>query len=120
MSSSTAKGEQVVVVTGASAGIGRAVARQFGARGAAVALLARGEAGLGRGAEDIEASGGRSLIIPTDVAEASRVDAAAERVEKELGPIDVWVNDAFSTVFAPFTDVAAEEFRRTTEVNYLG
>jgi NAD(P)-dependent dehydrogenase (short-subunit alcohol dehydrogenase family) len=111
---------RVVVVTGASGGVGRAVAQAFGAAGETVALLARGEAGLQGAAEDVEAAGGRALALPTDTAVAAEVDAAADRVEAELGPIDVWVNDAFTSVFAPFTEISAEEFRRVTEVSYLG
>jgi NAD(P)-dependent dehydrogenase (short-subunit alcohol dehydrogenase family) len=111
---------QVVVVTGASGGIGRAVARAFGARHARVALLARGEEGLRAAAEDVTRGGGAALEIPTDVAEFEQVDAAAERAEKELGPIDVWVNVAFTSVFAPFAEIEPDEFRRVTDVSYLG
>jgi NAD(P)-dependent dehydrogenase (short-subunit alcohol dehydrogenase family) len=111
---------QVVVVTGASGGIGRAVARAFGARHARVALLARGEEGLRAAAEDVTRGGGTALEIPTDVAEFEQVDAAAERAEKELGPIDVWVNVAFTSVFAPFAEIEPDEFRRVTDVSYLG
>ncbi|MCR6490567.1 SDR family oxidoreductase [Amycolatopsis sp. OK19-0408] len=116
----TGKENQVVVVTGASGGIGRAVARAFGARHARVALLARGEQGLGAAADDITRAGGTALEIPTDVADFTQVDAAAERVEKEFGPIDVWVNVAFTSVFAPFSEIEPAEFRRVTEVSYLG
>ena len=111
---------RVVVVTGASGGVGRAVARAFGATGDAVALLARGEAGLDAAAKDVEAAGGRALVVPVDVADAAAIDAAAARVSDELGSIDVWVNDAFTSVFAPFTEISAEEYRRVTEVSYLG
>ncbi|RSD11914.1 SDR family oxidoreductase [Amycolatopsis eburnea] len=111
---------QVVVVTGASGGVGRAVARAFGARRARVALLARGERGLESAAADVERGGGTALAIPTDVADFDQVDTAAERAEKELGPIDVWVNVAFTSVFAPFGEIGADEFRRVTEVSYLG
>lgn len=111
---------ETVVVTGASGGIGRAVATAFGARGARVALLARGEAGLAGAARDVERGGGTALSIPTDVADPDQVEAAAARVEDELGAIDIWVNDAFSSVFAPFTEIKPEEFRRVTEVAYLG
>ena len=113
-------GRQVVVITGGSAGVGRATARAFAERGADVALLARGQAGLEGAAKDVEAAGGRALPIPTDVSDWVAVDAAADRVEAELGPIDVWVNDAMTTVFAWFHDVDPEEFRRATEVTYLG
>jgi len=111
---------QVVVVTGASGGIGRATATAFGARGAKVALLARGEAGLAGAARDVEAGGGQALILPTDVADPAQIEAAAERVETELGPIDVWVNVAFTSVFSPFEKITPEEYKRVTEVNYLG
>ncbi|MCO6009765.1 SDR family oxidoreductase [Actinoallomurus purpureus] len=111
---------RVVVVTGASGGIGRATARLFGEQGAKVALLARGETGLRAAAEEIHAAGGQALPIPTDVADWEQVHAAAERTEEELGPIDVWVNVAFSSVFAEFKDIDPAEFKRTTEVTYLG
>ncbi len=111
---------QVVVVTGASAGVGRATAKTFGARGAKVALLARGETGLAGAAREIREAGGQALPIPVDVADADQVEAAAARVEDELGPIDVWVNVAFTSVFAPFHQIRPEEFRRVTEVAYLG
>ncbi len=111
---------ETIVVTGATAGVGRAVARAFAARGAQVALLARGDAGLAAAARDVEEAGGKALPITTDVADNRQVDAAADRVERELGDIDVWVNAAFATVFAPFERIDAEEFRRATEVSYLG
>jgi NAD(P)-dependent dehydrogenase (short-subunit alcohol dehydrogenase family) len=111
---------RVVVVTGASAGVGRATAIEFGRRGASVALLARGEKGLAAAAAEVERAGGRALPITIDVADPDAVDAAAERVEHELGAIDVWVNVAFTSVFAPLHQIAADEFRRVTEVSYLG
>jgi NAD(P)-dependent dehydrogenase (short-subunit alcohol dehydrogenase family) len=111
--------DKVAVVTGASAGVGRATVRALAERGYDVGLLARGEAGLEAAAKDVEAAGRRALAVSVDVADAAAVDAAA-RVEQELGPIDVWVNDAFSAVFAPFWEVAPEEFQRATEVTYLG
>ena len=115
-----AEGRQVVVVTGASAGVGRATARAFGARGAAVALLARGREGLEQAAHDVRAAGGRALPLAVDVSDAEAVDAAAQQVEDQLGPIDVWVNAAFTTVFSPVTEIRPEELRRATEVTYFG
>lgn len=111
---------RVVVVTGASGGVGRAVARQFGAHGDKVALLSRGEAGLIGAAADVEKAGGEAISIPVDVAEYDSVAAAADIVERELGPIDVWINAAFAGVFAPFTEIDPDEFRRVTDVSYLG
>jgi short-subunit dehydrogenase len=113
-------GREVVVVTGASAGVGRATAREFGKHGAKVALLARNEEGLEGARKEIEAAGGVAFSIPTDVADPEQVEAAAERVERELGPIDVWVNDAIAVIFSPFKDIEVEDFRRSTEVCYLG
>jgi NAD(P)-dependent dehydrogenase (short-subunit alcohol dehydrogenase family) len=111
---------RISVVTGASGGIGRATARALAARGDAVALLARGEDGLAGAAEDVRRAGGTPLPLEVDVADFAAVDEAAAQVEKELGPIDLWVNDAFSSVFAPFSEIDMAEFRRTTEVSYLG
>lgn len=111
---------QTVVITGASAGIGRAAARAFGARGANVVLLARGQAGLEAAARDVEEAGGHALPVPTDTADAQQVEAAADAAVEAFGPIDVWVNVAFTSVFAPFTDISAEEYERVTQVSYLG
>lgn len=111
---------RVVVVTGASAGVGRAVACAFAEQGDSVALLARGPEGLRAAASDVESHGGRSLVLPTDVADPEAVEAAAEAVEQQFGPIDVWVNNAMVSVFAPFKEISALDFRRVTEVTYLG
>src|SRR5918911_4343139 len=111
---------RTVVVTGASAGVGRATARAFGARGDRVGLLARGEDGLEAARRDIEASGGEALAVPTDVSDAAAVESAAVAVEARLGPIDVWVNCAMATIFAFSWDIEPDEFRRATEVVYLG
>jgi NAD(P)-dependent dehydrogenase (short-subunit alcohol dehydrogenase family) len=113
-------GSRVVVVTGASAGVGRAVARCFAQRGDRVALLARGEEGLSAVADDVRAGGGTPLPLAVDVADHDALDWAASRVRAEFGPIDVWVNNAFTGIFAPFQEVSPEEFRQVTEVTYLG
>ena len=111
---------RVVVVTGASAGVGRAVVRAFAASGAKMGLIARGHDGLDGARQEVEAHGGRALVLPLDVSDARAVEAAADRVERELGPIDVWVNDAMVSVFAPVIETTPEEYRRVTEVTYLG
>jgi NAD(P)-dependent dehydrogenase (short-subunit alcohol dehydrogenase family) len=111
---------QTVVITGASAGIGRATARLFGKQNANVGLIARGSTGLDAAAQDVAGAGGKGLPIAADVADYAQVEAAAAEVEDTLGPIDVWVNCAFTSVFAPFAEITAEEFRRVTEVSYLG
>lgn len=111
---------RVVVVTGASGGIGRATARMFGERQASVALLARGEQGLNGAAREVRDAGGRALPLCVDVADHGQVADAAATIEDELGEIDVWVNVAFTSVFAPFKDISPEEFTRVTQVSYLG
>jgi short-subunit dehydrogenase len=111
---------EVVVVTGASAGIGRAVAQRFAREGAKVGLIARGEAGLVGAGRDVEAAGGEALVVAADVSDPEQVEAAAQQIEDELGPIDIWVNNAMLSVFSPFTEMTAGEFRRVTEVAYLG
>jgi NAD(P)-dependent dehydrogenase (short-subunit alcohol dehydrogenase family) len=111
---------QTIAITGASAGIGRAAARLFGQRGDRVGLIARGEAGLGAAVRDVQRAGGTALAVPADVADFAQVDAAAGRIEEALGPIDVWVNVAFTSVFAPFSEITPEEFSRVTQVSYLG
>jgi NAD(P)-dependent dehydrogenase (short-subunit alcohol dehydrogenase family) len=117
---SSAGAREVVVITGASAGVGRATVREFAKRGGDVALLARGPDGLEAAKREVEALGRRALVLPTDVADPGQVEAAAERVEAELGPIDVWVNNAFAGMFSRFLDMTMEEFRRVTEVTYFG
>ncbi|MFJ8787677.1 SDR family oxidoreductase [Streptomyces sp. NPDC102462] len=111
---------QVVVITGASAGIGRATACLYARRGAAVALIARGRGGLEAAARDVADLGGRPFVQQADTSDAGQVSAAADAVERALGPIDVWVNCAFTSVFAPFAEISAEEYQRVTDVAYLG
>jgi len=111
---------QVAVITGASAGVGRATARMLARRGIAIALLARGRTGLDAAAEEVRAAGSRALPVEVDMADHDQVVAAGQRIEAELGPIDLWINDAFSSVFAPFQQTRPEEFRRAMEVTYLG
>ena len=111
---------RVVVVTGASYGVGRATAEAFARRGDSVGLIARGEESLDATRAAVERLGGRALALSVDVADAAQVEHAAERIEAELGPIDIWVNNAMATIFAPLVQVTPDEFRRATEVTYLG
>jgi NADP-dependent 3-hydroxy acid dehydrogenase YdfG len=111
---------QVVVVTGASAGVGRAAVRAFAASGASIGLLARGRDGLEGARREVKAAGGRALALPTDVANADQVEQAAEEIERKLGAIDVWVNNAMVSVFSPVSEMEAEEYQRVTDVTYLG
>ena len=114
------KAAEVVVVTGASAGVGRAVAREFGRHRAKVGLIARGRDGLEAAKREIEAAGGEALALSVDVADAAAVDRAAEQVVGTFGPLDVWVNNAMTSVFSPFAEMTADEFQRVTQVTYLG
>lgn len=110
----------IVVITGASAGVGRATVQAFARRGAHIGLLARGPDGLEGARQDVEYHGGKALALPIDVADAEQVEAAAIQIEEQLGPIDIWVNNAMTSVFSPVKEMTAEEYRRVTEVCYLG
>ena len=110
----------VVVITGASAGVGRAAVRAFARQGANIGLIARGIDGLEGARREVEAVGGRALVLPADVSDHDAIEAAAEQVERELGAIDVWVNNAMVSVFSPVKEMEPDEFRRVTEVTYLG
>ncbi len=116
----TERVRKVVVVTGASAGVGRAVAAEFARQGARIGLIARGRERLEATKREVEELGGKALVLPADVADAQQVEQAAERAEQELGPIEIWVNNAMTTIFAPFLQITPEEFKRATEVTYLG
>lgn len=111
---------EVIVVTGASAGLGRAIVRAFAREGAHIGLLARGVDGLQGARFEVEALGGKALVLPLDVANAEAIEAAAARVEEEFGPIDVWINNAMVSVFSPVKKMTPEEYKRVTEVTYLG
>ena len=111
---------RVVVVTGASAGVGRATVRAFAREGAHIGLIARDTEGLYAASREVDEAGGKGLAVPADVADAAQVEAAAARIEEDLGPIAVWVNNAMTTVFARVADITPEEFKRATEVTYLG
>jgi NAD(P)-dependent dehydrogenase (short-subunit alcohol dehydrogenase family) len=111
---------QVVVITGASAGVGRATVRAFAQRGAHIGLLARGVEGLEAARHEVEAAGGKAIVLPTDVADANAVEAAADAVEHQFGPIDVWINNAMTSVFSPVHEMQPKEIRRVTDVTYHG
>ena len=111
---------EVVVITGASAGVGRATACAFARRGACIGLLARGLDGLKATQDEVESLGGKALIVQTDVADPEQIEQAAEQVEAAFGPIDIWIKNAMTTVFSPISDISPEEYRRMTEVTYLG
>src|SRR5213592_4896558 len=111
---------KVIAVTGASAGVGRAVAQRFARKGARLGLIARGKERLEATAAEVERIWGEALVLPLDVADADAVEDAATQIEERFGPLDVWVNNAMTTVFAPVGDTTPDEFRRATEVTYLG
>ena len=112
--------DAVVVVTGATSGVGRATAREFGRRGAKVGLIAREPQALKDARAEIESRGAEALDVPTDVADADQVEAAAEAIESELGPIDIWVNNAMVSVFSPVKEMTPDEYKRVTDVTYIG
>ncbi len=114
------KRNQVVMVTGASAGLGRAIAHAFAKRGARIGLIARNEEALHACSEEVRQLGGEALVLPLDVSDAAAMDQAASRLEEVFGPIDVWVNDAMASVFSPVKKMKPEEYKRVTEVSYLG
>jgi NAD(P)-dependent dehydrogenase (short-subunit alcohol dehydrogenase family) len=109
-----------MVITGASAGVGRATARAFARRGAHIGLVARGDEGLQGTQAEVEALGGKALVLPTDVSDHKQVEAAAAAVEEAFGPLDIWVNNAMASVFSPILQITPEEFKRVTDVTYLG
>jgi NAD(P)-dependent dehydrogenase (short-subunit alcohol dehydrogenase family) len=110
----------VVVITGASAGVGRATARKFAKHGARIGLIGRGLDGLEAARKEVEALGGKALVVSADVANADRMEAAAAQIEAELGKINIWINNAMASVFSPIKEMKSEEFRRVTDVTYLG
>ncbi|MDP9133030.1 MAG: SDR family oxidoreductase [Nitrospirota bacterium] len=120
MIKSKSRRSRVVVITGASAGVGRATVREFARQGAWIGLIARSREGLEGARREVEAAGGRAMALPTDVAHPEQVEAAAVAVERQLGPIDVWVNNAMVSVLSPAIQITPEEFRRVTDVTYLG
>ncbi len=115
-----AKSASVIVITGASAGLGRATVRHLAAPGVKIGLIARGKLGLEAARSEVEAAGGTGMVLPTDVADATQVEAAAQRIEDHWGPPDVWINDAMTSVFSPVKELQPEEMHRVTEVTYLG
>jgi NADP-dependent 3-hydroxy acid dehydrogenase YdfG len=114
------KKHEVVVITGASAGVGRAAVREFAKHGAHIGLIARSADGLEGAREEVQRLGGHAIVIPADVADHEQVEVAASQIEKRLGPIDIWINNAMVSVFSPFQQMRADEYRRVTEVTYLG
>jgi NAD(P)-dependent dehydrogenase (short-subunit alcohol dehydrogenase family) len=112
--------QEIVVITGASAGVGRATAQAFGRRKAKVGLIARGRDGLEAARREIEAAGGEAIVLPLDVSDHDAVDRAASEVEKTFGPIDIWINNAMASVFSPIMEMEPDDYRRVTEVTYLG
>src|SRR6185437_15823895 len=117
---SSERSHEVVVITGASAGVGRAAAQEFARHGARIGLIARNRERLEAAKREVESLGGMALVLPLDVADAARVDEAASQVEQTFGPIDIWVNNAMVTVFSPVKEMTPEDYRRVTEVTYLG
>jgi short-subunit dehydrogenase len=115
-----AQRKETVVITGASAGVGRATVREFAARGARIGLLSRSDVGLDAARKEVESMGGEALVLLTDVADHNQVESAGAAVERHFGPIDIWVNNAMVSVFSPFQEMDADEFRRVTDVTYLG
>jgi len=114
------KTKEVIVITGASAGVGRATVRALAGPGKCIGLLARGKAGLEAAAREVEAAGGKALVLPTDVADPDQVKKAAEAVKEAFGPVDIWINVAMASVFSPVKEMEPAEFKRVTEVTYLG
>ena len=112
--------DKIVVITGATGGVGRVTAWEFAKQGAKVVLMARDEAQLLATAQEVQVYGGQALPIKIDIAEAEKVEEITDRIERELGPIDVWINNAMNSVFAPFSEITAQEYQRVTEVTYLG
>ena len=112
--------DKVVVITGSSAGVGRATARLFARRGAHIGLLARGKDGLEGARQEVEAAGRKALVVPTDVADSEQMEAGAAQVESQLGPIDIWINNAMAPVFSPIREMTPQDYKRVTDVTYLG